>query len=347
MSLIHPVKKVYITQVWGVNPNVYARFGLKGHNGVDYRVFNEAGNRATTGPIYAAHNGVVVEALYDVNGYGYYLKIENDSEGSIYGHLEKDSWEKVGVGNYYDQGDYICHANNSGFSTGAHLHWGYYPKPRNRSNGYSGTIDPLPLIKNDNEASMPSKGIYYEDIEGFGPIDFGDETQVKAFINEFQENRKRIDSARDERDNYKSQLDVYKSEYEKEMKDIRAKMASLEEAAKEYKDRYKRYVTKVSQKLDTTQDEPAQMAELTRLVVVEDELSKLETKCSFLSEEVETKDEAIRRLKETLKDTQEELKVAKGLLDATDQDISREYWRRKAEFLTDFIKTLKNILGGK
>ena len=69
----HPVKKVHITQEWGANPDIYARFGLKGHNGVDYRLFNTAGNRASTAEVFAPHSGKIIEAGYDEGGYGYYF----------------------------------------------------------------------------------------------------------------------------------------------------------------------------------------------------------------------------------------------------------------------------------
>lgn len=126
-----------LTQGFGENPSSYAKFGLKGHNGLDYGL-------PTGTNVKAPHKGKIVEATYDATGYGMYLKIENDKEGSILAHLKEF---KVGVGDEVDEGQLVGISNNTGNSTGPHLHFGYYPIPRDRSNGYSGCIDQLPLLK--------------------------------------------------------------------------------------------------------------------------------------------------------------------------------------------------------
>lgn len=129
-----------ITQEWGINPQDYAKFGLKGHNGVDYAT-------PLGTPILAPHNGKVIEVFYDPQGYGLYVKIENDVEGSILAHLSEHS---VNPGDILTEGTQIGRSGNTGNSTGPHLHWGYYRKPRNKSDGYSGTTNPYPfLTEND------------------------------------------------------------------------------------------------------------------------------------------------------------------------------------------------------
>lgn len=146
--LKNPLKKIFITQEFGVNPEVYSRFGYKGHNGIDYRLFNKEGNRAQTAEVFAPHAGKVLEAANDKDGYGWYLKVENQIEGSVLGHLKSFN---VKVGDTVTQGQFIAIANNSGFSSGAHLHWGYYKKPRNRRNGYGGFIDQSSLISQNED----------------------------------------------------------------------------------------------------------------------------------------------------------------------------------------------------
>lgn len=125
-----------LTQGFGENPANYAKFGLKGHNGLDYAL--PAGT-----DVIAPHAGKVIEAAFDTPGYGLYLKIENDKEGSVLAHL-KDNL--VSVGDTVSEGQLIAHSNNTGNSTGPHLHWGYYLFPRDRTNGYAGFINQLPLL---------------------------------------------------------------------------------------------------------------------------------------------------------------------------------------------------------
>lgn len=125
-----------ITQNFGENPASYARFGLKGHNGIDYAT-------PTGTEIIATHSGKVLEATNDPTGYGLYIKIENSIEGSLYAHLKEF---KVKVGDAVNEGQIIGLSDNTGNSTGPHLHFGYYRIPRDRANGYAGYIDPAPYF---------------------------------------------------------------------------------------------------------------------------------------------------------------------------------------------------------
>lgn len=131
-----------LTQSWGNKLYIngkdhYAQWGLKGHNGTDWGMPNGT-------EILAPHDGKIIEAYYDANGYGKYIKVENDKEGSILAHLQK---YVVKIGDIVKEGQLIAYSNNTGASTGPHLHWGYYPIPRNRKNGYSGTVDPFPYLQ--------------------------------------------------------------------------------------------------------------------------------------------------------------------------------------------------------
>lgn len=112
---------------------------LPGHNGVDYGLPSGT-------PVVAPHNGKVIEALDDPLGYGWYIKIENDQEGSVLAHLTEGSII-VKVGESVDEGQKIALSDNSGNTTGPHLHWGYYRKPRDRQNGFGGFEDQLPFLQ--------------------------------------------------------------------------------------------------------------------------------------------------------------------------------------------------------
>ena len=136
-----------LTQKFGENPASYAQFGLKGHNGLDFGV-------PTGTEIVATHSGKVIEATNDPSGYGLYVKIENDLEGSLYAHLKEF---KVKVGDQVSEGQILGLSDNTGNSTGPHLHFGYYKIPRDRTNGYAGYIDPLPFLTSEPMAVITQK----------------------------------------------------------------------------------------------------------------------------------------------------------------------------------------------
>lgn len=117
--------------------NIYAQWGLKGHDGIDYG--------APTGSIVVApHDGVILEAAFDPEGYGNYLKVESAIEGSVIAHMLSF---KVRVGDVVKEGQELGVSDNTGNSTGSHIHWGYYRIPRNRGNGYNGFIDQTPYLQ--------------------------------------------------------------------------------------------------------------------------------------------------------------------------------------------------------
>ena len=139
MSLQSPVKKIYITQPFGVNADDYARFGLQGHNGIDFRAFLPNGDRcseAGKSEVFSPHDGVVRECAFDAGGYGNYIKIESETQGSVLAHFS--SLPLLKLGQPIKQGAFIGYQGTTGNSTGIHLHWGWYPIPRNRSNGFNG-----------------------------------------------------------------------------------------------------------------------------------------------------------------------------------------------------------------
>ncbi len=127
------------TQGFGENPEDYKRFNLMGHNGLDF-------GTPTGTPILAPHKGTVKEASFDPLGYGWYLKIENETEGSILAHLDTGSIS-VKVGDFVDEGQVVAKSDNTGNSTGPHLHWGYYRFPRDRQNGFNGYVDQTEYLK--------------------------------------------------------------------------------------------------------------------------------------------------------------------------------------------------------
>jgi murein DD-endopeptidase MepM/ murein hydrolase activator NlpD len=144
--LTHPIADPnlrVISQPFGVNPDRYARFGMAGHNGVDYAI-PEGTN------IRAVDDGEIVEAGFDADGYGRYQKMRHTWGESLYAHL---SLYLHGKGARVKAGEPIALSGNTGNSTGPHLHFGMRVNPYTRGWPFDGYTDPLPYLSG---AAQPS-----------------------------------------------------------------------------------------------------------------------------------------------------------------------------------------------
>lgn len=179
----YPVKKFIfhqkypdgdITQWFGENPQLYARFNLAGHNGIDVvRPHGEV--------MYAIESGTIVNTKDTPDGFGIHLRLVSDKKNSkgyhhewTYGHCSR---LLVKQGDHVDEGQAIALMGNTGFVVsgatpfwkynpyaGTHLHLGLrevkMPKTGgwtyegsnvrlsvvNSNNGYKGAIDPIPVL---------------------------------------------------------------------------------------------------------------------------------------------------------------------------------------------------------
>lgn len=163
LKLYNPLSRLIITQGFGVENThssmlpAYQKMGLLGHNGYDLVAYDST-------PVYASHDGRVTFAGYDGSGgLGVVIRTNDEVEynggtafiKSIYWHLKTGSLKVTGS-QQVKRGDLIGLADNTGFSTGSHLHWGIKPMKRGENdweffntedtNGYSGAIDPTPYI---------------------------------------------------------------------------------------------------------------------------------------------------------------------------------------------------------
>ena len=108
-----------ISQEFGENPEMYAQFGMIGHNGIDFAC-------PTGTPIYATHSGIVTVER-KTTGYGFAVRIDNTEVQVIFAHLSKIF---VKNGDVINKGDKVGDSGNTGNSTGPHLHYGMREKDK-------------------------------------------------------------------------------------------------------------------------------------------------------------------------------------------------------------------------
>lgn len=127
-----------ITQLFGESPQIYRKWGFPGHNGVDYGVPNGT-------PISAAAAGTVSQVSFEHGGYGNYVRLIHKDGSKVfytyYAHLASAS---VSAGQKVRTGDVIGLSNNTGASTGPHLHFGL--KIEGENPAYKGYVDPMPYF---------------------------------------------------------------------------------------------------------------------------------------------------------------------------------------------------------
>lgn len=181
LTLFYPVKPLYINQPFGVHPEVYGQFGLKGHNGLDMKAIHGQS-------VFAAHDGTCYPEIDTGGGNGVVLRtlMPFDYEGSpsyfktIYWHLIKAN-AVVKTGQKVQAGDLLGYADNTGFSTGNHLHFGLKPEKWNetswswynvkQTNGYYGAIDPTHYFNGLYALDIP-RGHFFGRIINYGDNSF-------------------------------------------------------------------------------------------------------------------------------------------------------------------------------
>lgn len=169
LTLQKPLNEFRVNQYFGQNMvSFYAESGLKGHNGIDFYAPDST-------PVYATHDGRVTFAGYDdAGGLGIVIRTNEQFEyeggeayfKTIYWHLKKDTLKVTG-GQSVKAGDLIALADNTGRSTGSHLHFALKPiaKGENdwiwynleQNNGYFGAIDPMPFFNEPLHEVEPIK----------------------------------------------------------------------------------------------------------------------------------------------------------------------------------------------
>jgi murein DD-endopeptidase MepM/ murein hydrolase activator NlpD len=137
--------------------SVYKYLGMDGHNGTDFGC-------ATGTPIFAVHDGTVTE-LETVVSKGLGITTITDNQvwfnnskpdglayaKIVYWHLKTIL---VKVGDKIKAGQIIAEADNTGYSTGSHLHLGLYPVIKNgdkfvnqKINKFGGAVNPMAFME--------------------------------------------------------------------------------------------------------------------------------------------------------------------------------------------------------
>jgi len=131
-----------VTQAFGANPQVYRRYGMPGHEGVDLRAL-------TNTNVYACADGEVYEVFTDpkVHAYGIHIRIQHRAGyKTVYAHLARALVRK---GEPVRAGQVIGRADSTGNSAGSHLHLSLKrdgATARGETNYPKDIIDPTPFL---------------------------------------------------------------------------------------------------------------------------------------------------------------------------------------------------------
>jgi len=140
-----PIPGARVSQRFGSNASYYARYRLRGHNGVDLAAPESSQYLQWHGtPVQSVSDGRAV-VVDDPGGYGLYVYVYSDKEDWLYAHLCEalvSNNAQVKRGQIIGRVGYTGNTEPTG-ARGTHLHWGKRPKPYQLNNGYRGYVDPL------------------------------------------------------------------------------------------------------------------------------------------------------------------------------------------------------------
>ena len=127
-----------ITQLFGENPDIYKKWGFPGHNGIDYGIPNGT-------QVKSAASGTISQVSFENGGYGNYVRIAHqDGSRNYYTYYAHLASAAVAAGQNVEAGQLIGYSNNTGASTGPHLHFGL--KIDGENPAYKGYVDPMPYL---------------------------------------------------------------------------------------------------------------------------------------------------------------------------------------------------------
>ena len=141
VTLRWPVDNRIVNRRFGEFPELYKQFGLPGHEGID--LYADHGDN-----IYAAADGRVSMAGHpNKHPYGMHIRIKHQVGSTtfetVYAHLTQIN---VQVGQQVKAGEVIGLADNTGNSTGSHLHLTLKITGKSTPGYPAGIVDPLPYL---------------------------------------------------------------------------------------------------------------------------------------------------------------------------------------------------------
>lgn len=134
-----PTEFRVINQLFGVNHDFYARFGLPGHEGLDVKA--PLGSRLFS---VAPGQVKVVHTNPDTHNYGIHVRVAHaDGYETIYGHMQQ---AQVQVNQNVNAGTLLGLAGSTGNSTGPHLHLTLKKAGASQGGFPNNIIDPTPFL---------------------------------------------------------------------------------------------------------------------------------------------------------------------------------------------------------
>ena len=155
--MVWPTDYAMVTQRFGANPQIYSRFGLPGHEGLDIRAPNGSN-------IYCCADGEVYQVHTNPKDHPYGIHVRVRHAGgyrTVYAHLSKPM---VKEGDTVKAGEVVGKADSTGASTGSHLHLTLKldgASERSETNYPKDILDPTPFLTGPKGSSQGAKSIHW------------------------------------------------------------------------------------------------------------------------------------------------------------------------------------------
>lgn len=140
-----PTVERRVNQRFGENPEVYEKFGLPGHEGIDL------GSPLDT-PYFCVAPGEVTwvsdrrRSSDEKSAYGWHVIVDHgNGYSTLYAHARPDV--PVKVGDKLEAGDIVAFSGDTGNSSGPHLHLTLKKEGHQLQGWPSGYMDPWPLLR--------------------------------------------------------------------------------------------------------------------------------------------------------------------------------------------------------